>query len=99
MKRITWLRRLVYLILLLVTTASLYLAKMWVGVYDHDEFSERYIFIKHRPIWKTYFYSPRGMSDLKLEDMSKEQQHEQKLFDEFVIDGVYKEMKGKRLEI
>ena len=59
--------------------------KLWVGVYEHDEFSHRIIFIKHRPVWKTFFYSPRGMSDLKISEMSAEKQFEQKLFDEFVL--------------
>ena len=62
-------------------------AKFWIGVYKHDEFGGDNIFIKHRPIWKTFFYSPRGMSDLKLSEMSIENQNEQKLFDEFVIEN------------
>lgn len=60
-------------------------SKFWVGIYADDEFPESYFFIKHRPIWKTYFYSPRGMSDLKLSEMSEERQKEQLLYDEFVL--------------
>lgn len=59
--------------------------KFWVGIYEDDEFSNRVVFIKHRPIWKSFFYSPRGMSDLKISEMSPEKQFEQKLFDEFVL--------------
>ncbi len=61
------------------------LIKFWIGVYQHDEFDEKGIFIKHRPIWKTYFYSPRGMSDLKLSDMNHKEREEQLLFDEFIL--------------
>lgn len=60
--------------------------KFWIGIYTHDEFSSKHVFIKHRPIWRTFFYSPRGMSDMKLSDMSPEKQTEQKLFDEFIIE-------------
>lgn len=63
----------------------LIVSKFWVGIYTHDEFEEKVMFIKHRPIWKTFFYSPRGMSDLKLSKMSPEKQTEQILFDEFVL--------------
>ena len=59
-------------------------SKLWFGIYTHDEFGEKSIFIKHRPIWKTFFYSPRGMSDLIISEMSTEKQNEQILFDEFI---------------
>ena len=66
------------------------IAKFWIGVYQHDEFSnEKYMFVKHRAIWKTYFYSPRGMSDLKLSEMTDEEQFEQRLFDEFIIENQF----------
>lgn len=73
-------------VILLLTISILILSKFWVGIYTHDEFGGKHIFIKHRAIWQTFFYSPRGMSDMKLEDMSAERQKEQKLFDEFVLD-------------
>ena len=69
-----------------VTIGILVFLKFWVGVYEDDEFYERNLFIKHRPIWKTYFYSPRGMSDLKLSEMTEEKRKEQLLFDEFILD-------------
>lgn len=53
-------------------------------MYEHDEFNENYYFVKHKPCWKWRFYSPRGMSDLTLEDMTKEEQYEQKMFDEYI---------------
>lgn len=62
--------------------------RLWIGIYTHDEFGDNYVFIKHRPIWKSYFFSPRGMSDLKLSEMSIEDQNEQKLFDEFVLENL-----------
>lgn len=73
-------------VVLLIITVTV-LAKFWIGFYEHDEFSsEKHIFIKHRAIWKTYFYSPRGMGDLKLSQMTPDKQIEQKLFDEFIIE-------------
>ena len=59
--------------------------RLFCGVYIHDEFAEKHFFIKCRPSWKWKFYSPIGMSDLKMEDLSKEQQIEQKYFNEFII--------------
>jgi len=70
-----------------IVIGILILIKFWFGFYEHDEFGGSRLFIKHRPIWKTYFYSPRGMSDLQLHDMSKERQYEQKLFDEFILEN------------
>ncbi|GAA3508311.1 hypothetical protein GCM10022393_19100 [Aquimarina addita] len=68
-----------------LTIVFLIFTKFWVGLYEHDEFFSTHIFIKHRPIWKTYFYSPRGMSDRKLLDMPENMQVEQQLFDEFIL--------------
>ena len=63
--------------------------RLWLGVYEHDEFDEDGLFYKHRPTLKWRFYSPRGMSDLKLEDMTPEKRKEQLLFNEFVRDRGY----------
>tara|TARA_R110002072_G_scaffold179487_2_gene335531 strand:+ start:947 stop:1189 length:243 start_codon:yes stop_codon:yes gene_type:complete len=60
------------------------LGRFFLGVFSHDEFGGTHIFIKHKPTLKWNFYSPIGMSDLKLEDLSKEKQKEQILFNEFV---------------
>jgi hypothetical protein len=60
------------------------IARLFCGVFEHDEFGSDVYFIKHRPIWKWRFYSPRGMSDLKLNQMTDKQKNEQLLFDEFV---------------
>ena len=73
--------------ILILIIGILIVSKFWVGIYTHDEFGGKNIFIKHRPIWKTFFYSQRGMSDLKLSEMSTEKQNEQILFDEFVLEN------------
>ena len=70
--------------IIILITGTLILFKFWFGIYSHDEFGGKIIFFKHRPIWKTFFYSPRGMSDLKLYEMSTEKQNEQILFNEFI---------------
>ena len=73
--------------IILLIIGILIVSKFWIGIFTHDEFGHKVVFIKHRPIWKTFFYSPRGMSDLKLSEMSKEKQNEQKLFDEFILEN------------
>lgn len=60
--------------------------RLFCGVYRHDEFPEKHFFIKHRPIWKWGFFSPIGQSDLTIQELTKEEQIEQKYFNEFVID-------------
>lgn len=69
-----------------VFVLTLITLKFWTGIYDHDEFNSKHIFFKHRPIWQTKFYAPRGMSDLKISDMAPNKQKEQILFDEFVLE-------------
>lgn len=71
-----------YFIILLIVLLTV---KLWVGIYQDDEFGDHNVFIKSRPIWHTYFYSPRGMSDLSLSEMSLDSQKEQLLYDEFVL--------------
>jgi len=58
--------------------------RLFFGVYADDEFGGSNLFVKHRPVWKWKFYSPIGMSDRKLEELSEEQKEEQVYFDEFV---------------
>ena len=72
---------------ILLLIGILIVCKFWIGIYTHDEFGGKNIFIKYRPIWKTFFYSPRGMSDFKITEMSAEKQKEQILFDEFVLEN------------
>ena len=67
----------------LIVSISL-MVRLFCGVYHHDEFFETHFFIKHRPVWKWSFRSPLGMSDMTMEDLSKQQQIEQQYFNEFV---------------
>lgn len=69
---------------ILLISILVVIGKFWLGVYEHDEFSSKHLFIKHRAIWKSYFYSPIGMSDSLLPNFPSEKQKEQMLFDEFV---------------
>ncbi|PDS24949.1 hypothetical protein [Flavobacterium branchiophilum] len=62
----------------------LILVRLFFGVHVDDEFGDKSIFVKHRPTWKWKFYSPIGMSDLKMDDLTKEKQIEEKYYDEFV---------------
>lgn len=66
-------------------TGILIVLKFWIAIYEDGEFDDKYFLIKHRPIWKTFFHSPSGMSDLKLSEMSEERQKEQLLYDEFIL--------------
>lgn len=62
----------------------LIIGRLFCGVYIHDEFADRIFFFKHKPTWKWKFYSPQGMSDTKFEELTPDQQIEQKYFDEYV---------------
>ncbi len=66
--------------------ATLLIVRLFCGVYIHNEFAGKHFFIKHRPTLKWTFYSPIGMSDKKIEELSKEEQIDQKYFNEFVLD-------------
>lgn len=71
-----------YLIIFLLAVIIIF--RFFVGVYSHDEFGGTNLFIKHRPTWKWSFYSPIGMSDIEIKDLSTEEQKEQLLFNEFI---------------
>ncbi|WP_300569264.1 hypothetical protein [Flavobacterium sp.] len=60
------------------------LIRLFFGIYVDDEFGDENLFLKHRPIWKWKFHSPIGMSDLKIEDLTKEKQMEEKYYKEFI---------------
>lgn len=66
--------------------AIVFTIRLFCGIYIHDEFGERHFFIKHRPTWKWILYSPLGMSDNKIEELSEENQIEQKYFNEYIKD-------------
>ncbi len=70
----------------MVTIIFIVIAKLFMGVYIHDEFGDPHIFIKHRPTWKWKFYSPLGMSDRDINDLSENKKLEQLLFNEFIRD-------------
>jgi hypothetical protein len=63
----------------------LVLTCLFTGLFREDEFYELSIFTKHRPTFKIYFYSPTGQSDLTLNDLSLENQNEERAFQEFVL--------------
>ncbi|MEZ4983633.1 MAG: hypothetical protein R2795_01115 [Saprospiraceae bacterium] len=56
----------------------------WFGIYMHDEFGEKYLFMKHRSTWKWKFYSPIGQSDLTLNDLDSLSKSEELMFGEFI---------------
>lgn len=58
--------------------------KLFGGVYKDDEFGQKKFFIKHKPSWKFYFYSPRSMSNVTLEEMPENKRSMQIMYDEFV---------------
>lgn len=60
---------------------------LFVGVYEHREFANRYVFIKHRPAFKWYFYSPCGESDRTLASLAPDKAREETAFVEFVERG------------
>jgi len=73
---------------LLASTAVL-MAADWLslGLFQDREFATVYLFTKHRPSLKIFFYSPLGESDKRIEDLSRQKQNEETAFDEFVYKG------------
>ncbi len=59
--------------------------RLFIGMYTNPEFLGNHLFIKHSPTWHWHFYSPIGLSDLKMEDLTYEKKIEQKYWDEFVV--------------
>lgn len=58
--------------------------RFFLGIYKNDEFGGNNLFIKHRPTWHWYFYSPRAQSDMEMKDLTEDSQIEQKYWDEFI---------------
>jgi hypothetical protein len=76
------LRSNIYLLLgfvVLITTI------LFVGLFRDDEFYNPSLFIKYRPTFKLNFYSPTGMSDMEMKNLSPDKQSEEMAFQEFVI--------------
>jgi hypothetical protein len=74
------------IVLSLVIIITLFIIRLFCGIYTHDEFSDNIFFIKHRPTWKWRFYSPIGMSDTRIEELTNAEKIEQIYFKEFVTD-------------
>ena len=60
------------------------IVRLFCGVYIHEEYADDVFFIKQKPTFKWRFYSPIGMTDLKMQDLTPKQQKEQKAFDIYV---------------
>jgi hypothetical protein len=54
------------------------------GVYSDREFGGLYLFSKHRPSLRFYFYAPIGESDLEITTLSPSKQRAENDFHEFV---------------
>lgn len=72
----------IYLFLGLV---SLMLTWLFVGLSRDTEFYDLELFIKYRPTFKLYFYSPLGMSDLSIVDLLVDEQSEEIAFRDFIF--------------
>lgn len=68
----------------IVLAACLIWIKLFVGVYQHEEYLSQHYFIKHRASWQWYFYSPIGYTNTYFENLTQEDQLEELIFDEFV---------------
>ncbi|HEY6161327.1 MAG TPA: hypothetical protein VI112_08895 [Bacteroidia bacterium] len=58
---------------------------LFTGLWCDDEFDEPGLFFKHSPSLRMEFYSPIGMSDMSLADLSEEKASAQLDFNEFII--------------
>lgn len=63
---------------------STFFLRLWIGVYSDAEFGENWLFVKHKPTLKWRFYSPLGMSDKTLKNLTTKQQKEEILYQEFI---------------
>jgi hypothetical protein len=72
-------------IYILLGTVFIILTWLLVGLFRDDEFYEPSMFTKYRPTFKVNFYSPIGMQDLELKDLSPDKQIEEKSFQEFIM--------------
>jgi hypothetical protein len=62
---------------------------LFIGVYEDREWPDTYIFLKHRPYVKMFFYSPLGEADPSSVPghegyLTPDQEREEKLYVEFV---------------
>ena len=57
-----------------------------LGFYSDREFSDLYIFRKHRLSARLYFYAPLGEGDAPLSSLSPDQQRAEAAYKEFVDD-------------
>jgi len=73
-------------IFILLGTVFIILTWLFVGLYRDDEFYEPDLFTKHRPTFKVNFYSPIGMQDLELNDLTPDRRLEEKAFQEFIVE-------------
>lgn len=76
----------------LLATTFLLSALLFIGIYEEVEFSEKYLFVKHRPSLKFYFDSPLVIGENRsFESLSESEKLKQKFYDEFVLEkGGYK---------
>jgi hypothetical protein len=72
-------------IYLVLGTVFMLLTWLLVGLFRNGEFYEPTLFTKNRPTFKVNFYSPIGMQDLELKDLSPDGQLEEIAFQEFVV--------------
>jgi len=74
--------------LLVAGVMCLAVSWMFLGVFQHREFARNYyVFVKHRPSPKIFFYAPLGESDRTIESLPDRFQKEERAFDEFVYRG------------
>lgn len=59
------------------------LAWLFTGLFYDAEFYEPHLFLKHRPSSKVYFYSPAGMSDITMKELSPKGKAEEAAYREF----------------
>ena len=73
---------------LLPSVVCLAVGWMFLGIFQDREFARNYyVFVKHRPSPKVFFYAPLGESDRTIESLPGRFQKEEQAFDEFVFRG------------
>jgi hypothetical protein len=85
MKALTPLKRRIIGVLSFGSLLALALvAWLWVGIYEDPEFGEWHLSFKKHPTFKVFFWSPRGESDMRTEQMPPETRKTQEDYDHYI---------------
>jgi len=75
------------IVLAVLLSGSFLFGCLRLGIYQDREFSDYYIFVKHKASIHFYFHAPVGESDRRLADLNESDRQAEVLYREFVEVG------------